>query len=209
MTTAPLTLDVWTDIQCTWCWIGHERLRRALEATDVPVTVRPHTFQLDPAAPEDFDAATYLRERQGIDEQRWHEARAAIDRLAAPLGLRCDWEQVRPTNSLRASMLLHFAGRSGLRGALQDRLFRAYFTEGRHLSDVETLASLAAEVGLDPEEARRSLRAGEHLPDVEKDRALAARYGINGVPYLVFDESRGLAGAQETEVLVRVFRSLR
>ena len=65
--TETLTVDVWSDVACPWCYIGKRRLEAGIEAfsadSDVPaVTVQFHSFQLDPSMPTDFEgtAAEYL-----------------------------------------------------------------------------------------------------------------------------------------------------
>jgi predicted DsbA family dithiol-disulfide isomerase len=76
---------------------------------------------------------------------------------------------------------------------------RAYFTEGAAIGDMETLARLASEVGVDP-----SGLTGEAFADtVHADEELAARIGIRGVPYFVLDRRYGVSGAQPSELLLQ------
>ncbi len=77
-----------------------------------------------------------------------------------------------------------------------ERLFRAYFTEGRHVGRAEDLAALAAEVGLDRAAALAALESGEFREAVRADQAVAREYGIAGVPFFVIDGKYGLSGSQ-------------
>jgi predicted DsbA family dithiol-disulfide isomerase len=87
-----------------------------------------------------------------------------------------------------------------------ERLFRAYFTEGRNVGDHATLAALAAEVGLAAEDAERTLATGEFAADVRRDVDEALQLGINGVPFFVFGGRYAVSGAQDVEVFLDVLR---
>jgi predicted DsbA family dithiol-disulfide isomerase len=83
-----------------------------------------------------------------------------------------------------------------------ERLFQAYFEQGRHVGRVDELVALAAEVGLDPQETRRVLAEGVYADAVAEDIAVAQEAGINGVPFYVIDGRYGVSGAQSSEVFV-------
>ena len=84
---------------------------------------------------------------------------------------------------------------------MKERLLRAYLTEGEHVGDPETLARLAAEVGLDPSQVRAALEAQTHAGAVRQDEAQAQAYGISGVPFFVLGGKYGVSGAQPAELL--------
>ena len=78
-------------------------------------------------------------------------------------------------------------------------MLRAYFEEGRHLGQVEELAALGTEIGLDGDDVRRSLTDDEHLAAVRADVRTAREYGIQAVPFFVIDGRYGLSGAQPVD----------
>jgi predicted DsbA family dithiol-disulfide isomerase len=82
---------------------------------------------------------------------------------------------------------------------LKESLLRAYFVEGRHVGRADDLAALAAEVGLDRDEAAAALADHRFLADVKADMAQATAYGITGVPFYVIDGRYGVSGAQEAD----------
>ena len=66
MTDRGLTIEIYSDIVCPWCYVGKRRLERALTSVggDVHVTWRP--FQLNPTMPLDgMDRTTYLKAKFG------------------------------------------------------------------------------------------------------------------------------------------------
>jgi predicted DsbA family dithiol-disulfide isomerase len=83
---------------------------------------------------------------------------------------------------------------------------RAYFTEGELMSDHETLVRLAAEVGLDAEEARSTLESDRFADEVRTDELTAGRLGISAVPTFVVDRALGASGAHLPEQLLGLLR---
>ena len=92
---------------------------------------------------------------------------------------------------------------------MKERLLKAYFMDGRHVGRVDDLADLAAEIGLDRDEAVRVLEANEYLPAVKADVALANAYGIQGVPFFVIDGRYGISGAQDSSVFAGALAKVR
>jgi predicted DsbA family dithiol-disulfide isomerase len=202
----PIKIDVWSDIACPWCYIGKRNLAAGIDqfkraASHPPVEVEYHSFELAPDTPIDFEGSEldYLISLKGISRE---QAQAMVDRvtaIAAGIGLEYHYDLLRHTRTLKAHELLHLARRDGVQLEMAERLFRAYFTEGRHLGQIDELATLAAGVGLDPDVVRASLRAEEFLPDVRADQEQATAYGIRGVPFFVLDGTYGVSGAQPPE----------
>jgi predicted DsbA family dithiol-disulfide isomerase len=86
-----------------------------------------------------------------------------------------------------------------------ERLYRAYFTDGRSIFGPESLASLATEVdGLDPDEVAATLHSDAFEEEVVADENQAYALGVSGVPFFVIDRRYGLSGAQPPEVLLQV-----
>ena len=87
---------------------------------------------------------------------------------------------------------------------MQERLFAAYFTEGRDMGDAETLIGLGTEVGLDPAETRTVVTGRQFTDDVRSECEEAERLGVEGVPFFVIDRRYGLTGAQPSELIREV-----
>lgn len=210
---APLQVDVWADIACPWCYIGFANLEVAIgelagEADAPAILVDYHSFELDPDAPIDFGgtAADYLALRKGIDLAAARELNDRVTAVAAQAGLTYDFDAVRRTRTTKGHQLIHYARQRGVQKAAVERLYRAHFSEGRHLGRDEELAELAADIGLDSEDVLRSLRTDEHLEAVRDDEQQAAAIGIRGVPFTVIDGRYGLSGAQPPDVVIDALR---
>jgi len=208
----PITVDVWSDIACPWCYIGKRRFERGLEAfrlahPEAPaVAIEYRSFELSPDTPEDYRGgeAAFLAEHKGIPEAQAQQMLDTVTAIAASVGLDYHFETVRHVKTVTAHQALHHAKAQGLQLELKERLLSAYFVEGRDLADPAVLASLAAEVGLDEAETAQVLAEQRHLPDVQADIAQAREYGINGVPFFVLDGRFGVSGAQEPQAFTEV-----
>jgi len=201
----PIRVDIWSDVQCPWCYIGKRRFEAALDGFDGEVEVEYHSFELAPDTPLDFVGTTldYLTERKGLSREQVEVMLERVTGIAESVGLEYHFDDVHQVNTVTAHELIHEAKAHGLQLPMAERLFRAYFTEGRNLGDVDELIDLAEEVGLDADATRRALEEHVHLAAVKADVAQAAAYGIQAVPFFVIDGRYGISGAQETDTFVR------
>ncbi len=203
-----IKVDVWSDIACPWCYIGKRKFEAGAEGFDVEVEY--HSFELSPDTPVDFDgsAADFLATHKGMPIEQVRPMLAQVTAIAADVGLDYDYDALQHTNTVKAHQLLHFAKAQGKQIEMKERLLRAYFVEGRHVGRTEDLADLAAEIGLDRDEALRSLESGEYLEAVHADQEQAMRYGIRGVPFFVIDGKYGVSGAQAPETFAQALKQV-
>ncbi|WP_028661308.1 DsbA family oxidoreductase [Nocardioides insulae] len=197
-----VTVDVWSDIVCPFCFMGDTLLAQAVEASGLDVELRYHSYQLMPELPEGatLDLADHLAEKFGTSRDKAVEMNEQVSARAAEIGLDYHLDRALPTNTLPAHRLAHWAAGEGRQHALILALFRAYFTDGRNVGDHEVLADLAAEAGLPREEPLAVLGTESFAEEVQQDIALAQRLGISGVPFFVFDGKYAVSGAQPVEV---------
>lgn len=197
-----IRIDVWSDVMCPFCYLGEAHLRQAVERTGADVEVTYHSFQLMPDLPPGTatSPAELLETLRGIPRAQAEAMNEQVTARAAEAGLEYHLDAALATNTLDAHRLLHLAAERGVQRALAVRLFEAYFTEGRHLGDHEVLADLAAEVGIDRDDALEALRTGAFADAVEADVRQARELGISGVPFFVLDGRYAVSGAQPVEV---------
>jgi predicted DsbA family dithiol-disulfide isomerase len=202
-----MQVEIWSDIGCPWCYIGRRRFEKALaqfeHAPAVEVTWR--SFELDPNAPRENAGSIneLLMHKYRLSQQQVEAMQAQVTLLAVQEGLDFRMDQVQPVNTFDAHRLLHLAASHGLQSEMKERLQRAYFSEGRRVSDRETLVLLAVETGLDAVETRRVLEDPNAYADaVRADLRKARLLGINGVPFFVLAGKYGVSGAQPTQLLL-------
>ena len=201
-----MKVDIWSDVQCPWCYIGKRRFEAAVAGFDGEVEVEYHSFELSPDTPVDYEGtpAQYLAERKGMSLPQVEQMLQRVTSIAAAVGLEYDFDAMHQTNTVKAHELLHYAKAHGRQGEVKEALLKAYFIDGGHVGRVEDLADLAAGLGFDRADVLRSLIEDEYLPAVKEDGAQARAYGINGVPFYVFGGKYGVSGAQETATFAQV-----
>lgn len=213
--TEPISIDIWSDIACPWCYIGKRNLEKGLAAIagddDAPsVTVIFHSFELSPDTPVDFDGdeIDFLSGHKGMPREQVEQMLARVTGIAKDAGLEYRFDLLQHTNTVKAHELLHHAKTKGLQAETEERLMSAYFVEGRHVGRIDDLVELATEVGLDAEETRAALQSEQYLGAVRQDQAQARAYGIQGVPFFVIDGQYGISGAQPPSTFESVLRDL-
>lgn len=201
-----MRVEIWSDVVCPWCYVGHRRFGEAAERVgDVEVTYR--AFELDPNVPpggEPLDA--YLARKFGGPAA----VSAAHDRLTqigTDAGIEFRWHGKRRVNTFDAHRLSAWSLAAGGRGAqaqVVGALFRAYFTDNADVADHGVLTRLAGDAGLEADEAGEVLATGAFGDAVRADELAAAGRDIHAVPTFVVEDRWMVPGAQEVDTFVRV-----
>ena len=205
-----LTIDVVSDVVCPWCYLGEKRLDAALAEELQPVAVRWRPYQLDPTIPAGgLDRADYMERKFGRDG-RLKSVHDHLTRLGAECGISFAFDRIeRAPNTLDAHWLIRWSASAGAQRVVVDRLFRAYFVEGRDVGDRAVLVEIAAESGLDEAVVDRLLAEGADVDAVAREIAEAQEMGITGVPFFIFARRFAVPGAHDVAVLRRAMRQAR
>jgi predicted DsbA family dithiol-disulfide isomerase len=200
-----MKIEVWSDIACPWCYIGKHRLDTALSSFEHAdgVEVVWRSYQIDPDAPRvsDMNLNQILSQKHGFPPAQAVAMNDQMRQMGAKEGLSYRFDIARYGNSFDAHRLVHLARKHGLQPAMEDRLFAAYFGEGRALGDHGTLLALAVEVGLPEAEVREVLAGDAFANQVRADTEEARRLNIRGVPFVVIDQKYALPGAQPVKLI--------
>jgi len=203
-----MQVEIFSDVVCPWCAIGKRRFESALARFDRAddVELRWRSFELDPGAPvtSDVNSASALAEKYHMTLDKALAAQANLTEVAASEGLEFHFDLLRRGNSFDAHRLLHYAYEVGLQDALKDRLFQAYFSDGDSIGDIDTLARLGEEVGLDRIKVAEILHSDRYAAEVRADELDARQLGIGGVPFFVVDRRFGISGAQGPDAILAV-----
>jgi predicted DsbA family dithiol-disulfide isomerase len=205
-----LTIDIVSDVVCPWCYLGEKRLEVALAEAPQPVALRWRPYQLDPTIPAGgLDRAEYMAKKFG-KSGRLQTVHDNLVRLGAEVGLPFAFDKIkRAPNTLDAHRLIRWANSAGSQGKVVDRLFKAYFVEGRDIGDRGVLIDIAGECGLDPKLVETLLAEGADADLVRDEIAEAQAIGVSGVPFFIFAGRLGVPGAQEPSMLVRAMAQAR
>lgn len=205
-----ITVDVWSDVMCPFCYMGDTLLSQAIERFPhgSAVTVRYHSFQLMPElSREPVDLADLLVEKRGFPRDQVASMHAGVTARAAALGLDYRLDRAVTVNSRDAHRLAHFAATAGRQGEMVHRLFKAYFTDGLDIADHDALADMAAELGLDRDKALAALKSGAFDDEVEADLRRARELGVSGVPFFILNGKYAVSGAQSVDAFLKAFNT--
>ena len=207
----PIKVDIWSDVQCPWCYIGKRKFEAGAAQFGGEVEVEYHSFELAPDTPVDFDGTPvdYLSQRKGMPVAQVEQMLERVTGIAKAVGLDYDYDHVHQTNTVISHELIHFAKSKGRQLEMKERLLKAYFVNGEHVGRIPDLVDIAVELGYDRDEVTEALESHRYLPDVKADVALAQEYGIQGVPFFVIDGKYGVSGAQEAETFANVLTQVR
>jgi predicted DsbA family dithiol-disulfide isomerase len=200
---APIAIDVISDVVCPWCYVGKKRLEAALKMLpeqSFAIFWRP--FQLDPTIPkEGMPRKTYLERKFGSPE-RLAQIHAPLIEIGKAEGIAFAFDKItRSPNTLDAHRLIRWAHEAGKQNEMVSRLFALYFTEGADIGKREVLIKAATEVGLDGPLVTQLLATGADLDPVIAEINAAGKMGITGVPTFIFASRFAISGAHPAETI--------
>ncbi|WP_342415500.1 DsbA family oxidoreductase [Paenibacillus sp. FSL R10-2782] len=195
-----VTVDVWSDIACPFCYMGTTALQQAIDQFEHghSVQVVYHSFQLNPELPEEYaqSANEFLAHEMRVPVAQAAAMNQELSVRAATLGLKFQTDSMILTNTRRAHRLIHFARKHGQQVEMVKRLFRAHYTDSLHIGHYDVLADLADKVGLDRQKALATLESDAFEDAVKADLSHAQKLGIKGVPFILLNGKYTLTGAQ-------------
>ncbi|HLR81095.1 MAG TPA: DsbA family oxidoreductase [Bacillota bacterium] len=207
-----MRIEVWSDFVCPFCYIGKRTLEQALASFPHKnsVIVSYKSYELEPNAE--------IKPQQNIHEILAHKYKTTVEKVkkanddiakrAAALGLTYHFDTMQPTNTFDAHRLVKYAAKHGKGNEMTERLFKAYFTESKLISDHAILIDLALELGFDRQEIAALLDSCRNTSLVRDDEDQAREMGVQGVPFFVFNDTYALSGAQPAEVFTEVIEQV-
>lgn len=201
-----ITLDIFSDPVCPWCYIGKANLDRALEAIgDHPFRVEWHPFQLNPDLPRTgADRREYLEAKFG-GKANAARAYAQVMQAGDQAGVEINIDRIeRQPNTLDAHRLIHWAGLEGRQNAVVTGLFRAYFRDGQDIGDADVLSDIGAAAGMDRAMVARLLASDADRDDLAARDADARAKGVRAVPTFLIARQYVVSGAQPPELWQQV-----
>jgi predicted DsbA family dithiol-disulfide isomerase len=207
-----LKIQIWSDIMCPFCYIGKRRIEETLsnfEHKDA-VGIEWKSFELDagfvPSA--DDNLAEHLANKYGRDLDWAQTMLENMTENAKTAGLDFHFDKTVMANSHNSHRLLHLAKKHQLGNELKELLFKAYFTDGKDLNNLETLNELGIAAGLEAEAVAQVLHSDGYSQNVKQDIQEAGKIGVQGVPFFVFDNKYAISGAQPATTFLQTLEKV-
>ena len=195
-----MLIEIWSDIACPFCYLGLTKLDKAIQNLGIreSVQIELRTFLLNPGLKTNLNQsiAQYLHEHKQIPVEQIEAMNQRIVGQGEEFGLDFQMGKIKVANTIKAHLLLHEAHEQGLLWACKMRLFKAYFSEGQNIDDIQVLQTLAAEIGLKTEHLDLAILGGKHSRAFTQDLQEAQELGLRGVPYFLFDRKVAIHGAR-------------
>lgn len=195
-----LPVVLFSDYICPFCYIGDRRLARLSERYELKVERR--FLEIHPDTPPGGVPVSAL----GYPPEQWRQMMANLSRMAVEEKITLAERKIT-TNSRKALLLAEAAQKEAAEvfETLNEKLFAAFFGEGRNIGDDGVLRSLAQEAGVSPEIVLRAWSEPAYEQMLRENQAIAGKLGITGVPaYLI--GNRIVMGAVPTETLLAAAR---
>jgi predicted DsbA family dithiol-disulfide isomerase len=207
-----MLIEIWSDIVCPFCYIGKRRLEEALSKFPhrEEVKIEYRSFELNPDAQinDDEDNIELLAKKYGTSKEQIMAMNQQLTTQAKEVGLTYHLDKIKPTNTFNAHRLIQFAKQKRKENEMVERLFKAYFTEVRHVGDEKTLIEIALEVGLDQHEVQSLLNSNQFESDVRAQEQDAQQIGVTGVPFYVINRKYAISGAQPSDAFLEVMEKV-
>ncbi len=201
-----LSVDVWADVVCPFCYLGSQQLARAIERFEHSVEVTHHAFELDPNAPASTNQSLdeLLATKYQMPVERARALHRRLEGQGKELGVDFSFDTVQRSNSFDAHRVIALASSQNLGDAMSTRLFRAYFSDGVLISDRGQLSSLANDVGVGGVD--ELWQSDLFVAEVRADETTAHELGITGVPAILIDQRVMVLGAQGVDDITDALR---
>ncbi len=201
-----MTLTIWSDFACPYCYIGEKRLECAIEDLGMKedVLIDYRAFELDPTASKEVVSSTPERfaKKYGLSLEGAKQQIQQISELGQELGIDFRYATTQYSNTRDAHRLMKLAEAKYDRDTvarLNDALFKAYFVENLVLADHKVLLDKAMGAGMKEDEVKEVLESDKYDDEVRFDEREAAMRGVRGVPYIVFGGDFAVPGAMSIE----------
>ncbi|MBV1853252.1 DsbA family oxidoreductase [Catellatospora tritici] len=203
-----MQIEIYSDVVCPWCWIGEQRLYRAL-ADSPDVSVRWRAFQLDPSAQSTGTPLVEWLGRRYGGEANARRMFGQVTSVAAEEGLVMNFDRAIGANTFDSHRLIWWAGEQGDQRPMVEALHRAHFTDGLDLGRQDDLVRAAVGLGHDEQAVRDFLGSTAGADEVLDELAMGRELGVTGVPMFVFAGKYAISGAQDPSTLREVLDEVR
>ncbi len=208
-----MKVEIWSDIMCPFCYIGKRHFEKALSQLDDTgaIEIEWKSFQLDPTIPKTVKKISvyqYLADAKGISYSESKEMHDNVVQSAKNVGLTYNYDNAIVANSFDAHRMIQFAKTKGLGDQLEEALFKAYFTDGKNIGDINDLLEIGVSIGIEKSTLIAVLESEQFTNEVNNDISDAQEIGVRGVPFFVFDRKYAISGAQPISVFIETIEKV-
>lgn len=207
-----IKLDIISDVVCPWCIVGYKHLEAAIAKLKLEdkVDIQWQPFELNPDMPASGEVLSqHMARKYGASPQDSTKNRNILKERGQAYDFDFNFfDEMKIVNTLDAHVLLDYAEQLGKKHQLKMRLFSAYFSEQKDISDHTVLLKQAKDVGIPIEQAQLVLSDNERREKVKTTIKQWQKLGVSSVPTFVFNRSSAFSGAQPQAAFEEVLMEL-
>ena len=200
-----MKVEMWMDFVCPYCYLGKAKFAKALEnfSDKENIEIIYKSFELDPNASKVYHGSMseLLSKEYGMSMEEIQENNERLTAEAKVLGLVYNLEKTIPVNTLYAHKLLQYSKEIGKDAELVSVIFKAYFTDGKNISDIDTLTEISKEAGLEEKVVREILNSDKYTNRVKEEEKESQDIGVDVVPFFLINKRHVVAGEQSAETI--------
>lgn len=206
-------IDIISDINCPWCYLGEARFQKAQSETAAKyafeVTFKP--YELNPNAPQaGEDKQEYFIRNYGADSlPRLNAGSKQLQESGKEEGVIFNFDKSNTIyNTFNGHRLIWLAGEYKVQVEVAKALFKANFTDGENVNDPAVLTRIGIEQGIPAARLENFFEGEEGKSEVKNMEVQARQAGISGVPAFIINDRYLISGAQPAETFVNIFQQI-
>jgi predicted DsbA family dithiol-disulfide isomerase len=199
--TKKLHITMVHDIVCSWCPIGYNNIKTAIENLKFEVEFHFIPFQLNPNMDENGESiSSYFKRQFGWNEVKLHSYQHSLVKTAANAGISIDFsKRTHYYNTHNAHLLMRWAERFNKQKLLNECLIKAYFNDGLDISNLTVLLNIAEAVGLDKRQANIALTSSVFNKKLKQELTKKIQryqaFNISNIPSFIINNNELLSGS--------------
>lgn len=205
-----ITIDIYSDAICPWCYIGFKKLKSAMtRCRNVKFNLIWRPFQLNPDMPlEGMDRKKYLEFKFNGKENALSTYKSIYE-----VGLKNDihfqFDKIFKTpNTFFSHKLLALAYKFEKQTEVVETLFYDYFIEGIDIGNLDELIRIAKQHNISSLDNFEYLRSNADSNNLLAEESHARELGITGVPCFIINKQFILFGAQDEKKFIDIFNKI-
>lgn len=213
MSIQKIKIDIISDINCPWCYLGEQRLKKAIEATGSNYEFELHfkPFELNPSAPQEGEnKRDYFIRNYGSEAlPRLNASSNHLAEAGKAEGIVFDFDKAKKVhNTFNGHRLIWLAGKYGVQEEVTKALYKSNFTDGENVNDIALLIRIGIDNGIPADRLKNFFSSEDGKKEVREMEYQAQQSGINGVPAFIFNDKYLVSGAQPVETFKSVFNQI-
>ena len=205
-----LSIEIWSDIVCPFCYIGKMKLEQALRNLNAidRVEITWRSFQLDPTFPKNTsqNSATHLSEKTGIPMERLTNMFTELNQTGKRYGIDLKLDQTPVFNTYDLHRLWQWSKSENKGQQFKEEFLYQYFTNCVDFSIQENILRSIENIGLDKTKALEILNSEAYTQEFNFDMERGRKFSVRGVPHFVINQRKSFVGAQEDELFEEMLK---